>query len=124
MTHRTRIVIATALLGLLVAIAPGCGKSSTNPGGGGGGTKELDSGILGAGAMYAHTFANAGTYGYHCVVHGTAMSGSVTVANGGSSGASVSIGDNFYNPNSVTIAPGTTVTWTRNGSNQHSVTSN
>lgn len=28
---------------------------------------------------YARNFATAGTYNYHCAVHGTAMSGSVTV---------------------------------------------
>ena len=28
---------------------------------------------------YQRTFNTAGTYGYHCTIHGTAMSGSITV---------------------------------------------
>ena len=28
---------------------------------------------------YSRTFDTAGTYGYHCKVHGTSMSGTVTV---------------------------------------------
>jgi plastocyanin len=123
MTRRSRFAtLASTLLILTVASAPGCSKS-TNPGGGGGAAKELDSAILSNGGVYAHTFASAGTFPYHCRIHGSAMHGMVTVQAGGSAGAAVSIQDNSYNPSSVTIAPGTGVTWTHNGSNNHSVTS-
>jgi plastocyanin len=123
MTIRPRIApLAAALLILLVAGVPACGKKSTDPGGGGG-AKELNSTTLGNGGVYMHTFATAGTYGYHCTVHGVAMSGSVTVGSGGPS-ASVSILDNSYNPASVSVDVGGTVTWTNNGSNPHTVTSN
>jgi plastocyanin len=38
MTHRPRIAtLAVALLILLIASVPACGKKTTNPGGGGGG---------------------------------------------------------------------------------------
>jgi plastocyanin len=37
--------------------------------------------------------------------------------------ATVSIGDNFYNPETVTVNAGTTVTWTNNGILNHTVTS-
>lgn len=40
---------------------------------------ELDSGSPQATGTYSHTFSTAGTYDYLCVVHGTAMSGTVTV---------------------------------------------
>ena len=126
MTRRPRFApLAIALLTLLVASAPGCGKSSTNPPGGGG-TLELDSPFLAAGGVYAHMFATAGTYNYHCKVHGLGMAGTVTVAGGGAMGAAVAIQDNLYNPASVTIAPGQTVTWTANAgnANNHTVTSN
>lgn len=124
MTRRPRFATFTlALLAILVASVSGC-KNSTNPPGGGGAAKELNSPTLGNGGVYAHMFATAGTYNYHCNIHGLAMAGTVTVAGGGSPGAAVSIQDNLYNPASVTITPGQTVTWTNNGSNSHTVTSN
>ena len=36
--------------------------------------------------------------------------------------AGVAVGNNFFNPNSVTIAVGGTVTWTWNVANTHNVT--
>jgi plastocyanin len=84
---------------------------------------ELNSGNIPNGGTYQHTFANAGTYPYHCVIHGTGMAGTVVVAGGQPASASVSIGNNFYSPASVSVAPGGTVTWTNNGST-HTVTSN
>jgi plastocyanin len=41
-----------------------------------------------------------------------------------SASASVSVGDNFYSPASVSIAVGDTVTWRNNGQAQHSATAN
>jgi LPXTG-motif cell wall-anchored protein len=37
------------------------------------------------GDSYAHTFSSAGTFPYHCLVHGFAMSGTVIVQAGGGS---------------------------------------
>lgn len=36
--------------------------------------------------------------------------------------AAVSIGDDFYDPSATSVGTGSTVTWTWNGSNAHSVT--
>lgn len=123
-----RISALTGSLLLVLALVAGtsCSKKGTNPGGGGGTTKELNSGVLaGSGAgVYPHTFNNAGTFDYHCTIHGLGMAGQVTVAAGGAASAAISIGDNFYNPNAVTVAPGAIVTWTNNGGTQHTVTSN
>jgi plastocyanin len=41
-----------------------------------------------------------------------------------SASATVSMGDNFYSPASVSIAVGDTVTWSNNGQAQHSATAN
>jgi plastocyanin len=41
-----------------------------------------------------------------------------------SASATVSIGDNFYSPASVSVAVGDTVTWANNGQAQHSATAN
>jgi plastocyanin len=86
--------------------------------------KELNSPTLGNGGVYMHTFATAGTYPYHCSVHGLAMSGSITVAGGQPASVPVTIQDNSFNPGSVSVNVGGTVTWTNNGSNNHTVTSN
>ena len=40
---------------------------------------SFDSGIQTTGATFSFTFDSAGTYPYHCLVHGQQMSGSVTV---------------------------------------------
>lgn len=124
-TRHRNAPLAAVLLILLVASVPACSKKSTNPGGGGGGgTKELNSPTLGNGGVYMHTFATAGTYAYHCTVHGLAMSGTVTVATSQPAAVAVTILDNSYSPGSVSVDVGGTVTWTNNGANPHTVTSN
>jgi len=84
--------------------------------------RELDSGNIGNGGTYSHTFANAGTYNYFCTIHGAGMAGTVTVANGQPASAAVTIEDNLFNPATVSVAPGGTVTWTNTGTT-HTVTS-
>jgi plastocyanin len=114
------VVLAIALLAIA---APACGKKSTNPGGGGGTAKELNSPDLGAGAMYQHTFATVGSFPYHCRFHGSMTATVNVVASGGANGAAVSIAGQAFNPASVTINQNTTVTWTNNDGTTHSVTS-
>ena len=41
---------------------------------------------------------------------------------GGGANGSVTVGDNFFNPSTVTITHGSSVMWTWTGSNPHSVT--
>jgi plastocyanin len=45
-----------------------------------------------------------------------------TVGGSGST-SGISIGDNFFSPNNISVQAGATVTWTSNGNNQHTVTS-
>jgi plastocyanin len=40
----------------------------------------------------------------------------------GSTSNAISVGDNFFDPASTTVAPGTTVTWTWTGNSTHNVT--
>jgi plastocyanin len=120
-----RLLAATLLLAL--GSVPGCSKSSSStapPGPGPGTPKELNSPTLNNGQVYRDTINTAGNYGYHCLVHGTAMSGTVNVATGQASSVSISIVDNAYNPAVANVAPGGAITWTNNGSNPHTVTSN
>ncbi|HET6266623.1 MAG TPA: plastocyanin/azurin family copper-binding protein, partial [Acidobacteriota bacterium] len=42
---------------------------------------------------------------------------------GASSSTGISIGDDFFAPNTMTVSPGTTVVWTHNGNVTHTVTS-
>ena len=117
-------LVAASLL--VVAVAVSCSKSSpyTPPGGGGG--PELNSGTLAAGAGYQHTFATAGTFGYHCAIHGTAMAGSVTVVAGSNDSALVTIGPSLsYSPATVSVKPTGHVRWINSPtSSAHTVTSN
>ena len=51
--------------------------------------------------------------------------GSPGIGGGSGSGggsAAVAIGDNFYSPQTVTVTPGQTITWTWQGVNGHTVT--
>ncbi len=117
--HLTPLV--TFSLIAMVALVVSCGDKTTNPGGSPP-VKELDSGNIANGGTYAHTFATAGTYSYHCTIHGVGMSGQVVVAGGSPLAAAVSITNNTYTPSPAAVAPGGTVTWTNNGST-HTVTS-
>lgn len=87
---------------------------------------ELNSPTLagGSGATYVHTFATAGTFPYHCTVHPT-MTASITVDPASAvTTLSISITDNAFTPNTATVKTGAVVTWTNNGNNPHTVTSN
>jgi plastocyanin len=123
MRSRRRLTpLATLALIAMVALVASCSDKATNPtgGGGGGGTKELNSGDILNGQSFVHTFANAGTYNYHCVHH--TMSGSVIVHDGQPMSATVTIGASSYSPTPAHVAPGGTVTWNNNGPT-HTVTS-
>ncbi len=104
----------------------------------------FDSGILVSGGRYSRTFATPGTYSYFCTIH-PEMTGSVLVtgadgeipaeeglddaANASGLGgaaptgpASVAIVDNDYDPGSLTVGVGQTVTFTNTGLIPHTVT--
>lgn len=86
-------------------------------------TESFDSGVLSSGS-FSHTFANAGDFGYHCVIHGSAtggMRGSVHVAPGQPTTATVNVVNFSFSPSPANIAPGGTVTWVW-ASGPHSVT--
>jgi plastocyanin len=122
--------IARGLVALLFAAA----LTSVVACGGGGGSnstappnpmaKELNSPLLGNGAIYMDTLAAVGAYPYHCSIH-TGMMGTVVVDGGSAvSSAAVSISGFAFAPASVTVKPGGVVTWTNNDATHHTVTSN
>jgi len=39
----------------------------------------FDSGNMGGGATFTHTFSTAGTFAYYCRIHGAMMTGTITV---------------------------------------------
>ena len=125
-----RFVVVVASAGILAAalLVAGCSKSSTSPvyggGGGGAGNTPFNSGSLTAPATFDRTFPVAGTVGYHCNFHQSmGMVGTVVVAAGGASSATVTASGTTFSPSSVTIMPGGTVHWSITGGT-HTVTSN
>lgn len=119
--------LAAVLLVLSVAVVGACSKSSdkvTNPGGGT--PKELNSGNIGPGGNFVHTFNTVGVFGYHCSIH-PVMVGDVTVQAGSPTTpvaiSIVSMTAGAFTPGSVTVGPGTVVTWTNNHTTTHTVTS-
>ena len=78
----------------------------------------IDSGPLSPGASYERTFPNAGTYDFLCIFHPD-MQGTpapTAVAN------AIQIVDLAFEPASLRVEPGTTVTWTNTGVAPHTVT--
>ena len=73
------------------------------------------------GSFLSPVFTLAGEYDYICGIHGPTMSGKISVQPGGPVSATVTIGDFFFSPSSVTVGTGGQVTWVNNGPSQHSV---
>jgi plastocyanin len=118
---KIRTWITVLGIGALVAVSlVGCGGSSnksTNPPT----PKELDSGTISG--SFAHTFATAGTFPYHCNFHrNMGMTGTVTVSNAAPAGdQGVAAAGTSFNPPNITVRTGNKVTWTSTGT--HTVTS-
>src|SRR4029078_8568828 len=66
-----------------------------------------------ANAAIAHSTMNMAGMSQHMVV--------LPAGQGALPNVSVSISDSAFTPSSITIAPGTTVTWTNNGTRRHRV---
>jgi plastocyanin len=117
--------LALVMIFALIATSAGilaCNDSNNNGGVLNPPAKELDSGNIANGGTYQHTFANVGTYNYHCTIH-SGMAGSVIVVSGSPATATVEISNNKFTPVSVSIGPGGQVTWSNIGMT-HTVTSN
>lgn len=122
MIRSPRTVFGPLALASLLALTS-CSKDSNSPTSPGGTTRELNSSDLAQGGSYAHTFANAGTYPYHCARH-TSMTGTVTISNGGADSALVHITGFAFAPQSApAVKPGGTVRWVNDDSALHTVTS-
>ncbi|HEX7347637.1 MAG TPA: cupredoxin domain-containing protein [Candidatus Limnocylindrales bacterium] len=104
----------------------------------------IDSGTLDPGATYKKSFPNAGTYDFLCVFHPD-MQGTIRVIDAKAAapaptatptptpapatptpaaptGDAVSIVDLAFEPATLTVEPGTTVTWTNSGVAPHTAT--
>jgi len=134
--HRASHAFAFGSLLLLLSLAA-CSKSSspTDPygggggGGGGGGTSgsQFNLGPFALGQSATHTFATAGTFPYHCIVHANmGMRGTVQVDATGADSLLVQIaaGGFSFTPTTAHVKPGAHVRWV-NASNltNHTVTS-
>lgn len=120
-------VVLSAVLGVLPLA--GCGGDDdygSNPPPSG--NLELNSGTLGTGVVYQHTFANTGAFSYHCTLHPCMQHGTVTVAPAGLDSGVVTIMTpggacpGGYTPLTISVKPGGYVRWV-NQSVAHTVTS-
>jgi len=127
MSRRLIGLVALASLTLVLSV-PGCSEDkSTSPPA----ANELDSPyLLGAttgSQNYIHSFANAGTYPYHCKLHTTAthrMAGTVFVTAQGPESVFVSIFQGAFQPADATVRPGGQVRWQNfDDGTHHTVTS-
>jgi plastocyanin len=79
-----------------------------------------DSGIKNPGETFSFKFDTVGTFPYRCDLH-LGMTGTMTVLNKNANHA-VTIGDFFFNPATLNIDQGDTVTWTVVSITQHTAT--
>ena len=118
---KRRTVVSTLLVPALLALSgllPGCGSKDkgtnvTQT------TEPLESGNLGNGAVFVHTFSTAGSFSYRCRIH-SVMTGVVNVAASGVDSPNVSITNNAFGA-APTVKTGSYVKWVNNGST-HTVT--
>lgn len=82
---------------------------------------SFDSGTRNPGSTFSFKFTVEGVYPYYCMIH-TFMRGNVTVV-GANETAAVDIRNLEFLPSNLTVALGTTVTWTNDDSMTHTVTS-
>jgi len=118
----SRFFLVLLLAGVAVALA--CSKKSNPTQPGGGPTEPFDSGTFTSG-VFVHTYNTAGSFSYHCKVHGSSMSGTVNCSTGAPDSNFVNIGPggtNTFSPTTITVKPGGYVKWTLVSGN-HSVTS-
>lgn len=83
--------------------------------------ETFESARLSTGGTFDHTFATTGTVQYYCAIHGPTMNGTVNVITGAPPSVNVSIKNNFFDPQVISVAPGGTVHWRNDGSNDHIV---
>lgn len=97
---------------------------------------RFDSGILNRGQTYRRTFDQPGTYEYFCTLHPDMVARIVVPDASGNapppvappppppvtSTGDISIFDNGYNPATLTVPVGTTISWVNNGVAPHTVT--
>jgi plastocyanin len=81
------------------------------------GRPSFDSGDLERGRSFAHTFDAPGIVTYHCAKHPDEQ-GSIIVA----ATQTIEIHDAAFEPNTLTITPGTSVVWTNRDSTSHTIT--
>ena len=73
------------------------------------------------GGTFDHTFATAGAVHYYCAIHGPSMNGTVNVVSGAPALVNVSIKDNLFDPQVISVAPAGTVHWRNDGAHDHIV---
>ena len=74
------------------------------------------------GDQFLHRFEAAGFVRYWCQIHGPTMAGSITVDPAAAQGdTTVVVTDNLFTPADISVRPGSTVTWSHEGTFPHIV---
>jgi hypothetical protein len=136
--RRGSVLVLAALLTLIAACSKNSSPTAPYGGGGGGGTGGAGGGG-GAGSLFnlgpfavgqsvKFVFANAGTFGYHCIPHqAMGMVGTVQVDGTGADSIVVQIAASglTFTPSTAHLKPGGYVRWVNaSTSTVHTVTSN
>jgi plastocyanin len=82
---------------------------------------QFESKRLSNGGTFDFTLPTPGVVQYYCQIHGPTMNGTITVIPGAPNSQSVSIKDNLFDPQVISIAPGGTVHWKNVGNHDHIV---
>ncbi len=119
-SHAGAPAISLVALALLSGVFGCSGKSSTKPAPSPAPSLEVFSSGVFSGTdlvhVYVHTFTHDGTWGYHCLVHGVAMSASVVVGPTYRDSPVVQIHNNFFDSLAVHVRNGSYVKWVNVGS--------
>ena len=107
-------VVALLVIGLAFLSAPSAHAAEEG--------RAFHSGNMKPGATWSHTFNEKGTFPYLCTYHAR-MVGTVIVAEDAEieGNVTVTMKDNTNDPATLTVRPGTTVTWVNAGRQNHNV---
>lgn len=120
------VIIAFAL------IFSGCGSTDSDseeePGNGNGnGNNQVSfsSGNIAPGETYSYTFTQEGEIEYYCEIHAPDMQGVIIVTSDAEAAESdtVTMENDQFNPEELTVAPNTEVVWVNNQSHDHDIRS-
>lgn len=86
---------------------------------------SFSSGSIAPGESYSYTFTEEGEVEYYCEIHAPDMQGSITVTNSADAvdRDTVSMENDQFVPEELSVAPNTEVVWVNNQNHDHDISS-